>query len=97
MALSHQLAEAVGDVMLLLHTRMRGEAAPLLEAAIRRLAEVFSGEGASKETVLGVLRGLIDQAVASADLTNPAIVRIAGELQSRPLLICAEAYDRARR
>ena len=94
MPLSRELAEAVGDVMLLLHTRVRGEAAPLLEAAVRRLAEVFSSEGASKETVLGVLRGLIDQAVATADLTNPAIVRVVGELESRPLLICAEAYDR---
>jgi len=95
MALSIQLAEAVGDVMLLLHTRLRGEPALLLEPAVRRLAEVFSSEGASKATVIGVLQGLIDQAVAFADHTDPAILRIVEELHGPLLSICAAACDRA--
>jgi hypothetical protein len=95
MALSIQLAEAVGDVMLLLHTRVRGEPAPLLEAAVLRLGRVFSGEGASEATALGVLQGLIDQAIGYADLTDLAILRIVEDLQSGLLPICAEGYGSA--
>lgn len=95
MVLSNQLAEAVGDVMLLLHARLSGETAPLLEAAVRRLAWVFSGEGASEATALGVLQGLIDQAIGYADLTDPAILRIVDELRGRLPSICVAAYDRA--
>jgi hypothetical protein len=91
--MDQQLAEAVGDLMLLLHTRTRAEPAPLLDAAIARFAQHFAAIGVSKRATLDVLQGLIDQAVAAGDLTQGKIVAIADELQSRAPVLCATAYD----
>ena len=91
--MDRKLAEAVGDVMLLLHTRTRDEPAPLLDAAIARFGRHFAEIGVSKRTTLDVLQGLIDQAVAAGDLTLLRISEIADELQSRLPVLCARAYD----
>ncbi len=88
-----RLAEAVGDVMLLLHTRTRGEPAPLLDPAIARFARYLAEIGVSRRATLDLLQGLIDQAVAAGDLTAPRIVDIADELQGRGMALCADAYD----
>lgn len=93
--MDQRLAEAVGDLMLLLHTRTRSEPAPLLDAAIVRFARHFAAIGVSRRAMLDVLQGLIDQAVASSDLTSDTIVGIADELQSRVPALCARAYDSA--
>lgn len=45
--MNHQRAEAVGDVMLLLHLRLRGEETRLLEAATVRFARVSRNDGAA--------------------------------------------------
>jgi len=93
--MDQRLAEAVGDVMLLLHTRTRGEPAPLLDAAVARFGRHFAEIGVSKRATLDVLQGLIDQAVAAGDLALVRITDIADELQSRLPSLCAKAYDAA--
>src|SRR4051812_22928634 len=91
--MDQRLAEAVGDVMLLLHTRARDEPAPLLDKAIIRFAHHFAEAGVSKRATLDVLQGMIDQAVAASDLTSTRIVQIADELQTGAPVLCAQAYD----
>jgi hypothetical protein len=91
--MDQRLAEAVGDAMLVLHTRTRDEPAPLLDMAIIRFARHFAEVGVSKRATLQVLQGLIDQAVAAGDLTLLRIVQIADELQCRVPALCAHAYD----
>jgi hypothetical protein len=91
--MDEKLAEAIGDVMLLLHMRTRDEPAPLLDAAITRFARHFASVGVSKRATLDVLQGLIDQAVATGDLTSSRFVPIADALQSRLPVLCAKAYD----
>jgi len=88
-----RIAEAVGDVMLLLHTRARGEPAPLLEPAIARFALTFAEVGATKKATLDLLQGLVDQAVASADVSRLPIARIADELQRDSIARCAQMFD----
>jgi hypothetical protein len=88
-----RIAEAVGDVMLLLHTRARGEAAPLLEPAIARFALTFVESGATKQATIDLLQGLVDQAVASADISRLPIARIADELQRDSIVRCARLFD----
>ena len=87
------IAEAVGDVMLLLHTRARGEPAPLLESAIARFALTYAEAGATKKATMDILHGLVDQAVASADISQLAIATIADEMQRDSIARCARMFD----
>jgi hypothetical protein len=88
-------AVVVGELMLALHTAVARQATPQLGTVIYYFARYHQQIGKTQDETTALFRRLLDQAVSTADLSDPSVLRAVDALRTEALSWCVEAYGGA--
>jgi hypothetical protein len=85
-------AVVVEELMLALHAAVARRDTPQLGTAIYYFARYHQQVGKTRDETTALLHRLLDQAVSTADLSDPAVLLAVDALRTEALSWCVDAY-----